>query len=173
MVERRHPVNATMWRFSLAHGVAKYTHCQVVRVRGEQRYLSVVGAAPDVARWLALYERAEEEIHREGSVFAVQHGRSKADTWRKGAAQGFGARLAELAAAAAVSATGQAVPAASSDHALVLVGRMAAAERAMNDLFSGRKVRETSPTFGGGRDAYYSGFRHGNGMGAHLGHLDG
>ena len=95
-VARTHTArNSALWRVSLGWCVARYAGVEMVRFVSRW---TVIGRPSDIDLWVALYTRAEMEIETESAAYVASlpdwaSKRSEGDTWRKGAAAGFGQRL--------------------------------------------------------------------------------
>jgi hypothetical protein len=164
--------NRAVWRASLGWQIARYTGVQMVRYTGTRRWC-LVGHKADLELFRALYARAEPEIDAEGTRYAKGRGRSEGDTFRKGAAYGFGERLAQYKAEAEASEQGRVNVAAlgpqGGSTALVLVSRTAAVEAKKRDLFP--RLTSAKTALGGSREALREGTAFGRSMGVHRGSL--
>lgn len=170
------PENTAMWRASLGWAVARFAGVTMIRFRSTW---SVVGRPQDVATWRYFYARAEGEIDNEARAFARQERagfrsvRTEADTFRKGAARGFGERLAAYRAESERSrpSPAPAAPAPSTSTALVMVGRDLAVAAAVKQAFP--KLRTIGVSARGSFDSYARGRAFGRNLGVHRGNLEG
>jgi hypothetical protein len=164
------PQNSALWRASLGWSVARYAGVSMVR-HYKGRQWTVVGRPQDVELWRALFTRAEREIDAESRRYVAslprwRSARSEGDTWRKGAASGFGERLAQWKKQSETAA--QPTPE-EKGTALVLVGRDALVKQKEAELFP--NLSTISISAGGSSGAWGEGRKHGKGMGIHRGEL--
>lgn len=103
--------------------------------------------------------------------------KSEGDTFRKGAAMGFGARLREHKAEAEASVNGRVTAdalrsagVAEPQYALVLTGRTLAVKKEQDRLFPKLK-KGAGVRMGGGRGAREAGYDYGRGLGVHKGEI--
>lgn len=180
--------SGSVWRATLAWGVARYTNCEMVRQnwRSSDTIFWVVGTAEDFATWRTLFERAEGEIEQEAAAYLDRvrdtsdwqySGRASADSFRKGAAQGFGVRLKTYKDEVARSTQGQATAAVEapapttgeSSTGLVLVSRALAVKTASEKYHP--KTRSVRVSGGSDSSARADGFRFGSKLGVHKGSI--
>ena len=88
------PAANSMWRALLANEICKYVGMEMLR---DKNKFHLIGRKSDMDSWRAFYSRAEREIDEEAKRYISRHGggKSDGDTFRKGAASGFGDRLAK------------------------------------------------------------------------------
>ncbi len=168
------------WRPILANEIAKYAGVRVITHggRGANQTITVIGRKGDLNLWKILFDRSQPEIDAAGKnwVASGHPGKSEGDTFRKNAAWGFGARLAEYAKECSKSENGRINAILLGERkecfALVMVGRDLAVKRETERIFptlvAGPAVRLT-----GSSDARTSGYAFGKGMGVHKANIGG
>lgn len=174
--EHFHPGTTSMWRASLGWNIARYAGIQMIRVGGKPVKFSLVGRQADIDLWRTLYARASDEIDSEGKRYSTGRGKSEGDTFRKGAASGFGARLADWKREAEASEQGKINRDAlhqteeqEQSTALVLVGREIAVKNKVAQVHP--KLKNVAIERRGSRAAHEDGVRFGRSMGVHRGNL--
>lgn len=177
------PSTGALWRSTLAWRVANYTGVDMVRTParkatrhrgGRKSFFTLIGRPADIETWRALFTRAEEEIEAEAvrylSTLPQGSRKSASDSFRKGAAQGFGQRLQEYAKecqpAVETPRTNQHDGAGST--ALVMVGRDLAVKQKTKELFPRLRTQRSTVSR---VDSYGKGVAYGRSMGVHKGSL--
>lgn len=165
-----YPESSSLWRASLAWAVARYAGVKMIRHHRGKEW-TIVGRPVDVNLWRSLFTRAESEIDTEAKRYTANLPRwvskkSEGDTFRKGAASGFGQRLREWREQA--KGHEHASPE-EKGTALVLVGRDALVAAKTKELFP--RLKSINVNAGGSRAAFNDGHRFGKSMGVHRGNL--
>jgi len=175
------PESNSMWRASLAWAISSYAGVKIIRQTGRNAggTFSVIGRPQDYELWTGLFNRAQSEIDAEAKKFVASlpdwaSGKTEGDTFRKSAAQGFAQRLAEYKREAEGSTNGKIAAEALGErgqnaYALVLVGRDAAIQRKVAELFP--RLTTAKINSRGSHAAASAGYAFGRSMGVHRGNL--
>ena len=164
------PTANSMWRALLANEICKYVGMEMLR---DKNRFHLIGRKEDMDSWRSFYLRAEKEIDEEGKRFIAVNGggKSDGDTFRKGAASGFGDRLAKYKKESEQSANGRVNAGLSNDNnfALVMVGRELEVTSLKHRLYPNTKTYSVSSR--GSSHARSAGYQFGSGMGVHKGSI--
>lgn len=162
------PSANSMWRSILANSICQYVGMEMLR---DKNKFHLIGRSTDLENWKAFYTRAEYEIEEEGKRWVKKNGggKSDGDTFRKGAALGFGDRLDRHKKESEGSKNGMIAASIQKegDYPLVMVSRGLEVTSLKDRLYPKTKsVSIQSRGSLGSRDAGYS---FGQGMGVHKG----
>lgn len=165
-----YPESSSLWRCSLAWAVARYSGVQMIRHHRGKEW-TIVGRPEDVSLWRSLFTRAEKEIDDEARRYCAalpcyMSKKSEGDTFRKGAASGFGQRLREWKNQA--KGHEHASPE-EKGTALVLAGRDALVAGKVKELFP--RLKSMNVNSRGSNASWSEGRRFGSNMGVHRGNL--
>jgi len=164
------PTANSMWRALLANEICKYVGMEMLR---DKNRFHLIGRKSDMDSWRAFYSRAEREIDEEAKRYISRHGggKSDGDTFRKGAASGFGDRLAKYKREAEASDNGKVAVKIASDEsfALVMIGRELEVTSLKHRLYPSTKTYSISSR--GSSHARSAGYQFGSGMGVHKGSI--
>lgn len=173
------PGNSALWRASLGWKIAGYCGVSMVR-HGAQNRWTVIGSQADIALWTMFFERTVAQIDAEAARFVRDlppwaSARTEGDTFRKSAARGFAARLAEHKAESAEAATNQRATADvvpdGPTYAMVLVGRELAVKAGEQRMFP--KLGTTTIKSSGSGSTRTAGYAFGKGLGVHKAEVGG
>ncbi len=164
------PTANSMWRALLANEICKYVGMEMLR---DKNRFHLIGRKSDMDSWRAFYSRAEREIDEEAKRYISRHGggKSDGDTFRKGAASGFGDRLAKYKREAEASDNGKVAVKIASDEsfALVMIGRELEVTSLKHRLYPNTKTYSVHSK--GSSHARSAGYSFGASMGVHKGSI--
>lgn len=166
------PAANSMWRAVLANEICKYVGMEMLR---DKNRFHLMGRKTDMETWRGFYIRAEKEIDEEGKRYVARYGggKSDGDTFRKGAASGFGDRLAKYKREAEQSdnarVTRDVLGEDNGKNALVMIGRSLEVRSLKDKLYPNTKTYSVQSK--GSHHARSAGYQFGSNLGVHRGNL--